>query len=235
MKHIEPWQKWSFIGALALIALVINSSSKKREAVERQRQQQIQNEQQTKMETQKAAQDEAAKFEEYLRQYVNSGFSRKLGKKTIAIVSVSQNGSFNNTINTALIRRFSGDGAEIYSSFFTPKFVSDGLFASVLHGSTEPISKLKLSGSVDGLLLSYQQAEFSTNSALENLITANVRLKVMTLPTVANGQNKTWTFTANGPGFHTEDALQMAEERIVKQISMDTKMSLNQISPNNRN
>lgn len=256
MKKVEPWKKWAFIGALALIALVINSSVNKRTAVEQQVQQQrsatlqqsqqkVQMEQQAENEAkkaeedaraneQKAAQEAAARFENYLRHYVNSGFSHNTGRKTVALVAASRNGHFSQTLRSELARRF-GSEAEILSSFFTPAFVSDGLFNATFEGSTEAIRNLKLSDTLDGILLARQQVEYSTNSALENLITANVRLEVMSLPIDEAGERQTWSFTANGPGFHTADALQMAEERLIKQISNDTKMSLSEITQISRN
>jgi hypothetical protein len=245
MKQIEPWKKCTFIGALLLIALFINSSTNRQKAILQQSRQQVEMdreaksaakkiEEDAKEKERKAAEEAAAKFENYLRHYVNSGFSHKTGRKTVALVVASRNGNVSQSLRTELARHFSSD-AEIFSSFFTPAFVSDGLFNAIFEGSTDAIRNLKLSDTLDGLLLARQQVQYSTNSALENLITANVHLEIMTLPIGVSGEKQTWSFTANGPGFHTADALQMAEERLIKQISSDTKMSLSEISQISRN
>ena len=61
---------------------------------------------------------------------------------------------------------------------------------------------------------------------MENVITATVQLEVAVIPVAGNGQSKTWTLTANGAGFKPGDARAMAEERLIKQIASDRKMSL---------
>jgi hypothetical protein len=43
---------------------------------------------------------------------------------------------------------------------------------------------------------------------------------------IADGQSQSWTYVANGAGFKQSEARQMAEERLIKQIANDPKMSL---------
>ncbi len=61
----------------------------------------------------------------------------------------------------------------------------------------------------------------------KNGITATLRLDVTVMPVSGQGDGKTWTFTAYGPGFTKEVANATAEERLIKQIDADTKMVLN--------
>jgi hypothetical protein len=61
---------------------------------------------------------------------------------------------------------------------------------------------------------------------LENVITASMELELTAFPLDASAEPRTWTFRAPGPGFKQGDARAMAEERIIKQIVSDTKMSL---------
>jgi hypothetical protein len=232
MKTVEPWKRWTFVGTLLVVAYFISSRAGRQHAVETQIQEQVAVAKKEKADAQKAAQDLAAANEKYLRRYVNDGFPRKPGRKTIALAATSQGGNLNQTLNAALVRRFSNEGAEVYSTFFTPEFVSDGLFTALFGGSTEVINKLKLKDSLDGVLLIRQRVQFTTNPALENVITANVQLEVMSMPIRAVNQNQTWMFVANGAGFHKADASLLAAERLIKQIEADTKMSLSQISYN---
>jgi hypothetical protein len=256
MKTVETWQKVAFVGTLAAIAFLINGSITVRKARLLQRDEQVHIEQQNRLQAKAAAeetkvqkqreadeakakqaqaeQEAAERFQKFLRQYVNAGFSRKPGRKTLAMATASDRGNFNQAVSREIIRRFGNDGAEIYSSFFTPKFYTDGLFSAAFSGSSQVASDLRLSESVDGLLLALTQVTYSTNASLDNLITANVRLDVRAAPVSGNGQSQSWGFTANGAGFHTTDALLMAEERLIKQISADTKMSLSEITQLNQ-
>jgi hypothetical protein len=47
------------------------------------------------------------------------------------------------------------------------------------------------------------------------------------MPVSGQSESKTWTFTSNGPGFTKDIARGAAEERLIKQIAANTKMSLN--------
>jgi len=136
-------------------------------------------------------------------------------------------GKLNGAVSTALAIYFKDEPVELLSSFFKPEFVSDKLFTEVFNGSTDVLHKLELANSLDALLLARQTVRYSTNRSLENVITANMRLEVTVLQVAGTVQSKTWTFTANGAGFKPGDARSLAEERLIKQIGSDTKMSLN--------
>jgi hypothetical protein len=116
---------------------------------------------------------------------------------------------------------------QILPSFFRPAFISDGLFDQVLSGSQDLFAKLELAKSVDTLVMAKEDVEYTQSPALENLITATIRLDVHLIHVSGQDDGTTWTFTAHGPGFSKDIARKAAEERLIKQISEDTKMSLN--------
>jgi hypothetical protein len=169
----------------------------------------------------------AAEHSRYLERYLNTGFARKPGMKPIAIVVASEDGKLNAAVTTALAMHFKDQNVELLSSYFKPEFVSDKLFSEVFNGSSDVLHKLELDNSLDALLLARQTVRYSTNPSLENVMTANMRLEVTVLHVSGTVQSKTWTFTANGAGFKQGDARALAEERLIKQIGSDTKMSLN--------
>lgn len=175
--------------------------------------------------------EEAAIHARYLARYLKAGFTRNPAIQTAAIAVVSDDGKFNGSLDAALAGHFRSKTLRAISSFFTPSFISDGLFASTFAGSTEALTKLDLTNSVDVLLLARQTVQYSTNASLDNLITANMQLEVMTLPVTATGEGRTWSFTANGAGFKQEDARSMAEARLIKQITTDTNLLLTPVSP----
>lgn len=75
-------------------------------------------------------------------------------------------------------------------------------------------------------MLAQQNVQYAQNTALDNVITATMQLKVAVMPVSGQSDAKTWTFTAYGPGFTKEVARQAAEERLIKQITTDTNMTL---------
>ena len=177
------------------------------------------------------AAEEAAQRAQYLARYVNGGIARKPGTATVALAVASDELKINRAVAAALLPHFKTNTVEILSSFFKPAFVSDRLFADVFKGSTEVLQKLELSKSLDAVLLARQEVRYTTDPALDNLITANMVLEVVLLPVLENAESQTWTFTANGAGFRQGDARQMAEERLIKQIAKDTNMTSSQVLP----
>jgi hypothetical protein len=81
-------------------------------------------------------------------------------------------------------------------------------------------------------VLAHLDVQYTKNAALENVITATMQLSVAVMPVSGQGTGNTWTFTAAGPGFTKEVARQAAEERLIKQIATDIKMSLASITSN---
>lgn len=174
-----------------------------------------------------AQQAAAAEHTRYIARYLNSSFARPAGNRGVAIVVAAENGKLNSNVASALARRFQGASVQIFSSFFTPEFVSDGLFNDALAGSRELFRKLDLANSVNALVLAREDVQYSQNAALDNVTTATMRLDVTVVPVSGQSDPLTWTFTAYGPGFSQEVARKAAEERLIKQIAADTKMSLN--------
>ena len=180
----------------------------------------------------KSAQDAAAERAKFLARYLYPDLSRRLGMKTVAIAVASEDGKLNRAVTTALVGRFKTEPVQIFPSYFKPEFVSDGLFNEAFGGSSELFNKLELAKSLNALLLAREDVQYSNNAALDNVITATMRLNVEMLPVAGQGDTQKWAFTAYGPGFTKEVARQAAEERLIKQITTDTNMSL---SPINRN
>lgn len=178
----------------------------------------------------KSAQDAAAERAKFLARYLYPDLSRRPGMKTVAIAVATDNGSSNRAVTTALESRFQRESVWILSPFFKPEFVSDGLFKDAFAGSGEVFNKLELANSLDGVVLAQQDVQYAQNAALENVISATVKLKVAVMPVSSPGDGKTWTFTTYGPGFTKEVARQAAEERLIKQITTDTNMSLSPIN-----
>jgi hypothetical protein len=212
------------------VAAVI-SQQQQQQQQQLQQQEQQQQAQQAEMQreaaAQKAAQDAAAAHAQFVAQYTDISFARKPGTKTIAVVVASENGTWNTTVNAALVKHLKNEPVRLVSSFFTPAFVSDGLFNDAFADSGDLFNRLELPKSLDGLLLAREQVQYSSNPSLQNVITASLELDVITLPIGSQVEKQTWTFTAAGAGFTQADARAQAEERLIKQITNDTKMALN--------
>lgn len=239
MNSIDPKQATIFVIILAVIALVINSTREygRRENSGAAFRQQVQQpvpeptlaaERQREMEAaaaHKAAQeDAAAKRAQFVARYLNNTSVKQPGVTAVAVVVMSENRKLNNTVATAFARHFDSGSVRTLSSLFTPEFISDGLFESAAGGSSDVVSKLDLANSLDTLLLAKQTVQYSRNPSLENTITANMQLEVTAVSVAVRGRNQTWTFSANGAGFSQTQAREMAEERLMKQISDDTNI-----------
>ena len=226
MNRINPKRVTVFVCVMATIAIFIYSAQSYREQQKAATIVQQQRAMENEAAAHQAVQDAAAEHAQYLARYVNTGFSRKSGSETVAIAVASENGTLNRAVTAALVSRFQSGPVQILSPFFKPEFVSDGLFNDAFTGSGEIFNKLELAKSLDALLLARQEVQYSTNPSLQNVVTATMQLKVTVVPVSGRGDGKTWTFTAYGPGFTKEVARQAAEERLIKQIADDTKMSL---------
>ena len=179
-----------------------------------------------------AIQEEAERHDQFLAQYLNVSLPQKTGNKTVAIAVASENGTLNRAVADAIADRFKKEPVQIISSLFKPTFVADGMFQEILNGSGGPFARLGLANSLDGVVLARQDVHYAQNPSLQNVISATMQLKVAVVPVSGQSDGKAWTFTAYGPGFTKEVARQAAEERLIKQITTDTNMSLDAITSN---
>ena len=233
-----------FVGVMAAIAILIYKGQTQRE--KQKQEQAAQQETKTAEEQRKTEEEAAAKkrqvekeaveqqrqvmnataHAQFVNQYVNTNFTRTPGLPLVAIAVAAENKTMNHAMSVALISRFKGEHAQLVDSFFKPPLVSDDLFNDVFNGSSALFNKLEITNSVDALLLARQTVEYSTNAELDNVITANMRVQIVTLPVAGQLESQGWTFTANGTGFRRPEARMQAEERIIKQITDKTDMTL---------
>lgn len=179
-----------------------------------------------------AIQEEAERHTQFLAQYLNVSLPQKTGNKMVAVAVASENGTLNRAVADAIADRFKKEPVQIISSLFKPAFVADEMFQEIFNGSGGPFDRLDLANSLDGAVLARQNVQYAQNPSLENVISATMQLKVAVVPVSGQSDGKTWTFTAYGPGFTKEVARQTAEERLIKQITTDTNMSLDAITSN---
>jgi hypothetical protein len=179
-----------------------------------------------------AIQEKAERHAQFLAHYLTASLPQTTGNKTAAIAVASENGTLNSVVTAAIADRFKKEPVQIISSLFKPAFVADGLFNEAFDGSGEVFNKLDLANSLDGAVFARQDVQYAKNPSLQNVITATMQLKVAVMPVAGQSDGKTWTFTAYGPGFTKEVARQAAEERLIKQITTDTNMSLAAITSN---
>jgi hypothetical protein len=162
-----------------------------------------------------------------LAKYFDTTFIKSPGVQTIALSIATDSGKTDRAIQDALIQHFKSGNVKILPSFFKPAFITNGLFENTFNGSGDVPAKLELGKYLDALLLAREHVEISQNSAaLDNVLTATIRLDVAIVLMADNLQSKTWTFTANGAGFKPSDAQVQAEERILKQVAAEANMSL---------
>lgn len=189
----------------------------------REQEERVENERRRREEAQRAADAHA----QFLARYENTSYVRPTGKLVVAVAAAGENRTANDTLGSALAEHLKGDAFQLVPSFFHTAFIADEMFDRAFDGSAELFNNLELTRFLDGLLLAREKIRYKDNPSLENVITANVELEVTLQPLGSQMHQRRWVFTANGAGFHKTEALQLAEERLAKQISLDTKMSLN--------
>lgn len=242
MKRMTPQRVAVFVGVMSAFAIVLylpRYEQEQRQAqIALQQQQTAANEaaaqakaQAAAQAQQAAAQRDAAERAAYQSRYLNPGFSRKAGLKNVAIAAANGDEP-NHSVAAALSNRLKDENLVLFTSFFKPAFYADGLFSNVFAGASDSISALQLTNTLDALLLAQEQLGYSTSGAdLDHVITARARLEVVFLPLDLMRREQSWTFTASGAGFSQGEARKNAEERLFKQITGDTNMSLVPLSP----
>jgi hypothetical protein len=180
-------------------------------------------EQERKNEAARQAANEHARF---IAQYENTNFTRTANTELIAVACAEDTGKMDQEIGDALASRFQLTNVVCTSSFFKPTLVTEGVFDKVFIGSDDMLKKLDLEKYLDGLLLARQDVQYSTNSDLNNVVTADMHLHVVSLTLSRKIENRGWTLAAKGSGFSPADARMQAEERIIKQIANDPKLTL---------
>lgn len=197
-------------------------------AEQRAAQQAAQDQAKANIESQQAAAQATITHREKRLADVNTNIVREAGQEMIAVACASENGAMNSAISDALVAHFARERIKFVSSFFRPTMITDGTFNAVFNGSKAAFDKMELEKTLDGLLLAKQGVQYSKNEALDGVITATMHLQIVTLSVTAQIESQSWTLSAKGTGFNNADARMQAEERIIKQIKDDTKMSLSQ-------
>lgn len=170
---------------------------------------------------QMAANDQAGEHNRFVAKYVNPGFVRKPGVKTMAMVVSSERERLNRATEAALTAHFKPASVELLPSFFTPEFTTDGLFGQAFVDAGPISQKLELSKSLDLLLLVDYEVQYTTNESLNNVITADIELNVALVKIGSTEPNQVWRYTAKGAGFSIVDSRGMAEERLLKQFIIE--------------
>lgn len=161
-----------------------------------------------------------------LSRYREPGLTRESDRHMVAILAGTDDGKICRSIATALAQKLACPQVRIVSSVFTPQFFSDGLLQKAMDDAPAIAQKLDLTDILDSIVVGRESIEYSTDSSLENLVTASIRLEVIVF-SLRTQDSKSWTFTTSGAGFKQAEARQAGEERLAKQISRDTKMALN--------
>jgi hypothetical protein len=161
--------------------------------------------------------------------YLNVSPERQPEKQGVAIVVAGADGKLNATINSAIARKLRSDSIQIFPAYFTPQFITDGLFTKTINGDTAMFRKLNLTETLSALVLARETVQFTQDASMENLITATIKLDVVAVDVKGQFSPDTWTFTAHGPGFIKAVAVTAAEERIVKEITKATNFNLSML------
>lgn len=247
MKPVEPWKAIVFVGTLTTVAITINyvfgnlirppppetrtyapaqPTVTFTSAPTRPNPLVVPVERHIQTRSEIEAEHARIEHERFLAKYREPGISRDSGKQLIAVAACSDDRNQSHAIATALAQKFRSSDVRIDTSVFTADFFADGLFVRAFEDPLAMCGKLDLYDVLSGVVLGRETIEYSQDPSLENVISAHVRLEVLAF-SFASRDPKSWTFSANGAGFKRTEAIQLAEERLTRQIEHETKISLN--------
>jgi hypothetical protein len=250
MNPVGKWKSFAFVGSLFVVALIIHSgvnAFRQLEAEPRRSDSQgvtgsrvpsstgesiLEREKRLAVAAKEAAEARAVAREAFLARYINAPTNRQPGTKLFGVVVAMDNRELNRPFATVIAKHIRSEKLTTATSVFTQKFVADGLFAEAFQGSQDILNRLELRKILDALLLARQTIGYSTNSSLQNVITANIQLEILMLPISEEGESQSWKFIANGVGFKPAEARLMAEERLINELTNETNMlfTLNTLS-----
>jgi len=156
-----------------------------------------------------------AELERYRARYLGN----RTGHYAVGVLIVDEHGRPNPRLGSALAALLTTNGVPASASFFNAALVSDGLFEQVFRGASPILEKLEAAKYADTLLLGRQTVRYTTNRALENLVTAQMTLAFHTQPLTGHAREHAEVLEAVGAELaRPELARNQAEERLVKQM-----------------
>lgn len=161
-----------------------------------------------------AKEKRAAELKAYKARYLGNQNTRY----SIAILVANETGQPNAPLGHALGTLLNTNGLTTTASLFTPEFIADGLFDKTIAGAKEIFDKLELTNFVQAVLLAHQSVQYSTNSALDGLITATMTVEVNAFSTSAFQLLFADNIKVAGAGLSRLEARAMAEERVLTQF-----------------
>ncbi len=161
----------------------------------------------------------AKEREEYLARYIRQPSEKS--DVRIALLVVTENQAPNETAAKALEKIFGERSFPASASFFTPAFLTDGMFEKSFGGSKGVLDKLELTNALDAIVLGRERVQYVTNDALGGLITANLTLELSALSASTHQPISQFSVSAAGPGFKMEQARAVAEERALKKFETE--------------
>ena len=197
-----------------------------RKAEERQKQIEQEQAQRAKEEAKKAeelaqqqVQEQAnQKRETFKNTYLRDrSFLNRPETKEVAIVMVEDK-MINQPLGESVAVIFDANGLRTTTTLFTDRFVTDGLFEKFFdEGGSSEIATLDLASNADLLILGKRTTSFTTNSGLQNIITAKVTLEAKTISIKSAQTVDTFSVSETGVGFSNDAAVAAAMEKILKQ------------------
>lgn len=156
----------------------------------------------------------AAELATYRDHYISD-----LSQYSIAVLIVDENSKQNSSLSYAFADLLKREGLTTSGCLFKPAFVEDGLFTKTLTGQSDALKRLPLTNTTRSLFLGQQSVRYSTNSELQNLVTASMSLEVKAISSTTLQSFFSKTIEANGAGLTSNQAREMAQERCLAQLT----------------
>lgn len=215
-KRVEPWKRLLFLSSLGLIVIAFNFRHFHGGVSVMKGKQDSSVSQPLISPQEEVAKKRLRKKERYVTREIYP----TPGKKCFVLAITSPRPQEQFSWIPALSQTLQAQDSILIEDLFSHEFFESEDFSRLLNGSRSPLREFGLDNLIDVLVAGRQSVHYVTNSQLENVITANLNLKLVSL--AANGTSQFRQFNANGAGFTIYDAQALAAERLGKQISKDS-------------
>lgn len=156
---------------------------------------------------------------EYIARYVRNTTSLKTPEHTsIAIGLADSNRILDESFAGKLSTLFNPARVKASGMVFAPASVTDGVLQKIRQSDKNEISKLGLASLVDAVLIGDYRTQFSTNSELQNIVTAHLHFACGVIKTESGSGLENISFDVSGAGFSNDQAESAAKEYLLKKL-----------------
>ncbi|MBM3712585.1 MAG: hypothetical protein FJW56_04005 [Actinobacteria bacterium] len=164
------------------------------------------------------SQNKEIKKETYVNYIINNSIKNTANTKEIIITIIDNNNDIEPDINQDISKVFSSKGYNSTTSFFSTKFIADGIFNHLYNGNLDMIRKLELIKYSDFLCLGKVSFSLRENKSRNDMVTAEYKIDFRIITIEDGNIQKYFSKNATGTGWSNEEAKSVAKNNLISVI-----------------